>query len=44
MITLEHIYILSGAFLAFYAVLSARDATNPKRLGNAELGERKIGH
>ena len=35
MITLEHIYILSGAFLAFYAVLSARDATNPKRFGNA---------
>ena len=35
MITLEHIYILSGAFLAFYAVLSARDRTNPKRFGNA---------
>ena len=35
MITLEHVYILSGAFLAFYAVLSARDTTNPKRFGNA---------
>ncbi len=35
MITLEHVYILSGVFLAAYAVLSARDASNPKRFGNA---------
>ena len=35
MITLEHIYILSGAFLGAYAVLSALDKSNPKRFGNA---------
>jgi uncharacterized membrane protein len=35
MITLEHVYILSGVVLAAYAVLSASDRTNPKRFGNA---------
>ncbi|MEI9989952.1 MAG: DUF979 domain-containing protein [Rhizomicrobium sp.] len=35
MITLEHVYILSGLFLACYALLSARDRSNPKRFGNA---------
>ena len=35
MITLEHVYWLSGAMVAAYAVLSARDATNTKRFGNA---------
>ncbi len=31
-ITLEHIYSLSGAFLAVYAVLSARDGDQPEAL------------
>lgn len=35
MITLEHVYILSGLMVAAFAVLSARDASNPKRFGNA---------
>jgi uncharacterized membrane protein len=34
-ITLEHVYWLSGAMVAAYAVLSADDRTNPKRFGNA---------
>ena len=35
MITLEHVYILTGAMGAMFAVLSARDRTNPRRFGNA---------
>jgi uncharacterized membrane protein len=35
MITLEHVYILTGAMGAGFALLSARDASNPRRLGNA---------
>lgn len=35
MITLEHVYILTGAMGIAFAVLSALDKTNPKRLGNA---------
>jgi len=35
MITLEHVYLLCGAFLAFYALLSAWDRSNPQRFGNA---------
>ena len=35
MITLEHVYWLSGAVLAAYAILSAHDASNRKRFGNA---------
>jgi uncharacterized membrane protein len=35
MITLEHVYWFSGAMVAAYAVLSARDRSNPKRFGNA---------
>ena len=35
MITLEHVYILSGAFLAVYALLSLRDRSNSRRFGNA---------
>jgi uncharacterized membrane protein len=35
MITLEHVYWFSGAMVAAYAALSARDKTNPKRFGNA---------
>ena len=35
MITLEHVYLLTGVMGALFAVLSARDRTNPKRLGNA---------
>jgi uncharacterized membrane protein len=35
MITLEHVYILTGAMGAMFAVLSARDASNPRRLANA---------
>jgi uncharacterized membrane protein len=35
MITLDHIYILIGIFLAAVAVLSALDRTNKKRIGNA---------
>src|SRR5215475_1385355 len=34
-ITLEHVYILTGAMGVVFAVLSARDRTNPKRFGNA---------
>jgi uncharacterized membrane protein len=34
-ITLEHIYILSGLLIAAFAMLSARDTSNPKRFGNA---------
>jgi uncharacterized membrane protein len=33
-ITLEHIYILAGLVFAAFAVLSARDASNPRRLVN----------
>lgn len=35
MITLEWLYILSGIFFAAWSVLSARDASNGKRWGNA---------
>lgn len=35
MITLEYVYILGGLFFAAVAILSVRDRTNPKRLGNA---------
>jgi uncharacterized membrane protein len=35
MITLEHVYGLGGLIFAPIAVLSARDRTNKKRLGNA---------
>ena len=35
MITLEWLYILSGVFFAALALLSARDASNAKRWGNA---------
>jgi uncharacterized membrane protein len=35
MITLEHVYILTGLMGLAFAVLSARDRTNPKRFGNA---------
>jgi uncharacterized membrane protein len=35
MITLEHVYILTGLMGVAFAVLSARDRTNPKRFGNA---------
>lgn len=35
MITLEWLYILSGIVFAIWAVMSARDATNGKRWGNA---------
>ncbi|MGQ0741005.1 MAG: DUF979 domain-containing protein [Alphaproteobacteria bacterium] len=35
MITLEYVYILAGLVFAAYALLSALDATHPKRLGNA---------
>lgn len=35
MITLHWLYILAGAMFAAFAVLSALDATNPKRFGNA---------
>jgi uncharacterized membrane protein len=35
MISLEHVYILTGLMGAAFALLSARDATNPKRFGNA---------
>jgi len=34
MITLAHIYILVGAFFAAVSILSALDATNPRRLSN----------
>lgn len=35
MITLEHIYWLSGLMMAGVAIVNARDATNPRRLNNA---------
>jgi len=35
MITLQHLYILTGAMFAGFALLGARDRTNPRRLGNA---------
>lgn len=35
MITLEWLYVLVGLMFAAFAVLSARDITHPKRLGNA---------
>ncbi len=35
MITIEHVYVLTGLMLIAVAVLSLRDRTNPKRLGNA---------
>ena len=35
MITLEWLYVLTGALFAAWAVLSARDAANSKRFGNA---------
>ena len=35
MITLLWLYALGGAMFAAFALLSARDASNPKRLGNA---------
>src|SRR5215469_10041933 len=35
MITLEHVYILTGVVFGAIAVASARDGTNPKRFGNA---------
>jgi len=34
MITLDHVYILLGLLFAGFAILSARDRTNAKRLGN----------
>ena len=34
-ITIEHVYILTGAMGLAFAALSARDGTNPKRFGNA---------
>ena len=35
MITLEYVYVLAGLMFTAFAVLSARDRTNPKRFGNA---------
>ena len=35
MITLQHVYYLTGAMFAVFAVLSARDRSNKKRWGNA---------
>jgi uncharacterized membrane protein len=35
MITIEHVYILTGLMFAAFAVLSAGDGSNPKRFGNA---------
>src|SRR5215208_5938865 len=35
MITLHWLYTLAGAMFAAFALLSALDSTNPKRLGNA---------
>lgn len=34
MITLEYVYVLGGLIFAAIAFLSARDGTNPKRIGN----------
>src|ERR1700750_849140 len=35
MINLHWLYVLAGAMFAAFAISSARDATNPKRWGNA---------
>ena len=35
MITLQYLYVLAGAMFAAFAILSALDRSNPKRLGNA---------
>ena len=35
MITLQWLYVLAGAMFAAFALLSALDRSNPKRLGNA---------
>lgn len=35
MITIQHVFWFMGALLAAWAILSARDRTNPKRFGNA---------
>jgi uncharacterized membrane protein len=35
LITLHHLYILAGLMFAAFAILSATDRSNPKRLGNA---------
>ncbi|HEY0311333.1 MAG TPA: DUF979 domain-containing protein [Allosphingosinicella sp.] len=35
MITLQHLYILTGLIFAAFAILSARDRSNGKRFGNA---------
>ncbi|HEX4301505.1 MAG TPA: DUF979 domain-containing protein [Rhizomicrobium sp.] len=35
MITIEHIYILTGVLVLAFAALSALDRSNPKRFGNA---------
>jgi uncharacterized membrane protein len=35
MITIEYVYVLTGLMLVAFAVLSLRDRTNPKRVGNA---------
>jgi uncharacterized membrane protein len=35
MITLQHVYVFAGCVFAAFALLSARDRTNPRRLGNA---------
>jgi uncharacterized membrane protein len=34
-ITLQQVYVFAGLIFAGFAVLSARDGTNPRRLGNA---------
>jgi len=35
MITLQWVYLLTGAFFAAFALLGLRDRANPKRIGNA---------
>ena len=35
MITLAHVYVLTGTVFAAFALLGLRDQSNPKRLGNA---------
>ncbi len=35
MITLKFVYVIAGLAFAAFAILSARDRTNPKRFGNA---------
>ena len=35
MITLAHVYVLTGAVFAAFALLGLRDQSNPKRFGNA---------